>query len=72
MIFGTGFGSHSISIAVGYFNDDTLNIAVANYGTNNIGVLLNNGNGTVANQITYSIDPASPYSIGVGDFNQDN
>ena len=71
--FSTGLGSHPYSIAVGHFNDDTiLDIAVANYGTNNIGVFLGNGNGTFASQTTYSIDTASPYSIGVGDFNQDN
>ncbi|CAF4752687.1 unnamed protein product, partial [Rotaria magnacalcarata] len=69
----TGLGSHPNSITVGHFNQDVyLDIAVANYGTNQIGILLNNGNGTFANQVNYSTGSASPYSIGVGDFNQDN
>ncbi|CAF1464555.1 unnamed protein product, partial [Adineta steineri] len=69
----TGYGSHPISIAVGNFNDDTLvDIAVANHGTNTIGIYLSNGNGTFTNQMQYSINSGSPYSIGVGDFNQDN
>ncbi|CAF1090443.1 unnamed protein product, partial [Rotaria magnacalcarata] len=69
----TGLGSHPNSITVGHFNQDVyLDIDVANYGTNQIGILLNNGNGTFANQVNYSTGSASPYSIGVGDFNQDN
>jgi small basic protein len=69
----TGFGSRPHSIAVGHFNDDNLiDIAVANYGTNNIGVLLSYGNGTFANRTTYSLGSASPHSIGVSDFNRDN
>jgi hypothetical protein len=71
--FSTSFGSHPSSVAVGHFNDDTLlDIAVASYGANMVGVLLNNGHGNFANQTIYSIGSASPYSIGVGDFNQDH
>jgi len=71
--FTTGINSHPYSIIVGHFNDDILlDIAVANYGTNNVGILLGNGNGTFANQTTYLLHSASPYSIGVGDFNRDH
>ena len=43
------------SLAVGDFNNDThLDIVVANYGDNNIGVLLGYGDGSFANQTTYS------------------
>ncbi|CAF4326047.1 unnamed protein product, partial [Rotaria sp. Silwood2] len=71
--FSTGINSHPYSIAVGHFNgDNLLDIAVANYGTNNVGVFLGKGNGNFASQTTYSLGIASPYSIGVGDFNQDN
>ncbi|CAF5078822.1 unnamed protein product, partial [Rotaria sp. Silwood1] len=71
--FSTGFGSHPYSIAAGYFNDDVfLDIAVANYGMNEIGVLLSYDNGSFANQVTYSTGSSSPYFIDVGDLNQDN
>jgi hypothetical protein len=71
--FSTGPASHPCAIAVGHFNDDTLlDIAVANYGTKNIGVFLGYGNGTFANQNTYSVDIASPYFIATGDFNNDH
>ena len=73
IILSTGLGSHPLSIVAGYFNNDTLlDIAVANSGTNNIGILLNNGNGIFTNQTIYSLNVSSPYSIGVGDLNQDN
>ncbi|CAF4681682.1 unnamed protein product, partial [Rotaria sp. Silwood2] len=71
--FSTGFGSHPYSIAVGHFNTDKLtDIAIANSGTLDISVLINNGNRTFANQITYSVGSASPNTIVIGDFNQDN
>ena len=72
MTFSTGAGSHPSSIAVGYFNNDTfLDIAVALSGTNKTSVLLNNGNGSFANQMIYLLNNASPYSIGVVDLNGD-
>ena len=47
---------HPYSVAVGDFNNDTiLDIIVANYGTNNLGVLLGYGNGTFANMVLYSV-----------------
>jgi FG-GAP-like repeat len=72
IFYSTGRDSRPRSIAVGDFNGDTLlDIAVANYGAKNIGVLLGRGNGTFANQTTYSIDPANPYVISAVDFNND-
>ncbi|CAF3715826.1 unnamed protein product [Rotaria socialis] len=69
----TSVGSRPNSIAVGHFNQDVYqDIAVANSGSNEIGIFLNNGNGTFAKQVAYSTNSSSPYSIGVGDFNQDN
>ncbi|CAF5111608.1 unnamed protein product, partial [Rotaria sp. Silwood1] len=71
-ILSTGINSHPYSVIVGYFNNDNmLDIAVANYGNNNIAVLLGEGNATFTSQITYSLN-TSPYSIGLGDFNKDN
>ena len=71
-IYSTGRDSRPRSIAVGDFNGDTLlDIAVANYGTKNIGVLLGRGNAAFTNQTTYFIDPAAPYVIRALDFNND-
>ncbi|CAF1259931.1 unnamed protein product [Rotaria sordida] len=71
--FSTGPNSHPYSLAVGHLNDDAkLDIAIANYGNNSVGVLLGHGNGAFMSQMTYSLSAASPYSIGIGDFNNDN
>ncbi|CAF1619070.1 unnamed protein product [Rotaria sp. Silwood1] len=64
-------GSRPKSFAIGDFNKDgQMDIAVANSGTNNIGIFLRYDNGSFANQITYSTD-SSPWSIAIGDFNND-
>ena len=72
--YSTGSGSAPLSVAVGDFNNDgRLDIAVANSGTDNIGVLFGNGNGTFSNQTTYSTGSGSePYFLAIGDFNNDN
>ncbi len=73
-IFSTGSNSYPAAVAVGDFNNDNrLDIAVANSGTNNVGIFLGYGNGTFARQATYSTGSGSvPYSIAVGDFNNDS
>ncbi len=70
----TGLDSHPISVVIGDFNNDNrFDIAVANSGTDSIGVLLGQGNGIFANPLTYMIGTDStPYSIAVADFNNDN
>ncbi|CAF3960764.1 unnamed protein product [Rotaria sp. Silwood1] len=72
--YSTGHDSNPSSIAIGDFdNDSYADIAVANAGTNNVGVLLGYGNGTFSIQTIYSMDDSSqPRSIVVGDFNNDN
>jgi hypothetical protein len=72
--FPTGNHSYPKSVTVGDFNnDDQLDIAVANFGINNVGILLSNGNGTFSQQHTYSTgENSEPISIAVGDFNNDN
>ncbi|CAF4827256.1 unnamed protein product, partial [Rotaria sp. Silwood2] len=60
------------SIAIGDFNNDGhLDIAVANYGTNNVGILLGHGNGSFEIPVTYFLPYSIPYSIAIGDFNND-
>ena len=61
-------------LTVGDFNNDAkLDIAVVNYGTNNIGVFLQDRNGSFANQTTFSTGyDSDPYSLVVGDLNNDN
>ena len=67
--FSTGFDSVPYSLAVADLNnDDKLDIVVANYGTNNVGVLLGHGNGTFTNQTIFNTGINShPYSIAIND-----
>ncbi|CAF1482385.1 unnamed protein product, partial [Rotaria sordida] len=72
-IYFTGYDSNPRSLAIGDFNKDNyLDIAVANYGTNNIGILFGFGDGNFTNQQIYTTGPNSnPISIAIGDFNND-
>lgn len=72
--YWTGDDSLPWSIALADFNGDRfLDIVVANYGTNCIGVFLGHGNGTFVKQKSYPTGLGSrPYSVAVGDFNRDN
>jgi hypothetical protein len=72
--YSTGYDSIPYSLVVADFNEDNrMDIAVANYGTNNIGIFLGYDNGTFSSQNTYTTLPKSnPYSIAIGDFNNDN
>jgi hypothetical protein len=59
------------SVALGDFNgDNRLDIVVANSATNNISVLLGNGNGTFQTAVSYAAG-SGPASVAVGDFNGD-
>jgi hypothetical protein len=73
MIFSTGNNSSPYGAAPGDFNNDTyMDIVVANYQSNSIGVLLGYGNGKFATVVLYSMAAESrPQSIAVSDFNQD-
>ena len=71
-VLTTGIRSHPISIVAGHFNSDkVLDIAVTNYGTNNVGVFFNLGNGAFIGQTTYMLENASPYFIDTIDINLD-
>ena len=70
--FSTGMGSRPYSIAIGDVNNDThLDIVVANFGTNSIGVLLGCGNGSFINPIFTTLGPSRPLFLTLGDLNND-
>ncbi|WP_143867261.1 DUF4347 domain-containing protein, partial [Nostoc linckia] len=67
----TGVGSDARSVTVGNFdNDQNLDLAVANYGSNNISLLLGDGNGGFGTVKNLNVGN-NPVSITVGDFNND-
>ena len=64
-------GTNPASVAVGDFNRDGVpDVAVANYGSNTVSVLLGNGDGTFQPALTLAAD-ANPEFVAVGDFNRD-
>jgi hypothetical protein len=71
--YPTGSGSHPYSVVIGDFNkDNQLDIAVAQFGTNSIGVFLGDGNGSFASPISITLGSSRPLSMVTGDFNNDN
>ena len=69
--YSTGPGSGPDGIAAGDFNGDgKLDLAVSNSGTNNISILLGNGDGTFQTPMNYSTG-SFPESVALGDFNGD-
>src|ERR1022692_2836071 len=66
-----GAGSYPRSVAVGGFNGDGKpDLAVANYNSDAVSVLLGNGDGTFQAAVNYGAG-SSPESVTVGDFNGD-
>jgi hypothetical protein len=64
-------GSDPRSVAVGDFNGDGIpDLAVANHGSNNVSVLLGNGDGTFQAAVNFDAGDG-PSSIAVSDFNGD-
>ncbi|CAF4167049.1 unnamed protein product, partial [Rotaria sp. Silwood2] len=72
--YSTGTRCQPWSVAVGDVNNDKrLDLAVANYNIDNVGILLGHGTGTFAAVRTYSSGVGSgPSFISAGDFNKDN
>ncbi|CAF4622380.1 unnamed protein product, partial [Rotaria socialis] len=65
-------GNRTSSVAVVDVNSDNKpDIIVANYGSNTVSVLVNNGSGTFLTQITYATG-TYPASVAVVDVNSDN
>jgi hypothetical protein len=73
-IFGAApvtVGTNPRSVAVADFNEDgKADFATANYGSNDVSILLSNGDGTFQTAVSYGVG-ANPYSVAVGDFNGD-
>ncbi|CAF2097397.1 unnamed protein product, partial [Rotaria magnacalcarata] len=71
--FAAADGSLLQGVVVSDVNNDTLlDMIVANYGTNTIGVFLGHDNSTFENQLKFSMVLNShPYTIAIGDFNTD-
>ena len=66
-----GTGSNPVSVAVGDFNgDDRQDLAVANYGSANVSILLGNGAGSFGAATDFGVG-TNPNSVAVGDFNGD-
>lgn len=64
-------GTQLYSVAISDLNGDgRLDLAVANFLSNNVSVLLGNGNGTFAPQVNYAAG-AAPQSVAIGDLNGD-
>jgi hypothetical protein len=64
-------GAAPFSVAVSDFNrDGKLDLAVANYGSNDVSVLIGNGDGTFHDAVNYGTG-MQPLSVAVGDFNGD-
>src|SRR5205823_6571764 len=64
-------GTTPRSVAVGDLNGDGKpDLAVANNGSNNLSILLGNGNGTFQTAVNYGAG-SGPEAVAVGDFNRD-
>ncbi|CAF1586360.1 unnamed protein product [Rotaria magnacalcarata] len=71
--YSTRFYSFPSMVVSGDFNGDKrMSLAIANYGTNNVGIMLGNGKGIFGTQKRLSTGPNShPYSIALSDLNND-
>src|SRR6266849_667885 len=68
---GFDAGGHPASVVAGDFNGDgVLDLAVANYSSNDVSVLLGNGDGSFQLARNFAAG-MYPVSIAVGDFNSD-
>ncbi|CAF1645956.1 unnamed protein product, partial [Adineta ricciae] len=69
----TGIDSSPYAISISDFNNDNqLDIVVANYGSNTLGILLGCNGKTFFDQIIYSTgDFSQPYDVAIGDVNND-
>ncbi|MGA3326960.1 MAG: VCBS repeat-containing protein, partial [Terriglobia bacterium] len=69
--YATGSSSGPISVAIGDFNGDGIpDLAVADFTSSNVSILLGNGDGTFQTAVNYPV-ATNPRSVVVGDFNGD-
>lgn len=69
---GSGGGSGATSLAVADVNGDGKpDLLEANWGSNSVGVLLGNGDGTFQTAVTYGSGGEFPYSVAVADVSGD-
>ena len=65
-------GAQPAALVIADFNaDGKADLAVANFGSNNVSILLGNGNGTFSPQTFFNAG-MGPVSVATGDFNGDN
>ena len=65
-------GTSPSSVVTGDFNrDGKLDLAVANHDSNNVSILLGNGDGTFQSAINFDAGLTQPSAIALGDFNGD-
>jgi hypothetical protein len=70
--YATGTLSIPYAVAIADFNhDQRLDLAVANFGTNSVGIFLGAVNGTFRFQGTFSTRSSRPRYVATGDFNND-
>jgi len=69
---GLGTGTEPESVAVGNLRGPTSNqdVVLANFGSNNVSVLLGNGDGTFQTAVDYNVG-ASPVAVTIADVNGD-
>lgn len=73
LTYSTGFQTRPYWVSIGHFNNDQhVDLVVANYGTNSIGVLFGYSDGTFATPILTKIGSSRPQSLAVADINHDN
>jgi hypothetical protein len=73
LVYDMGYDSVPYSLIGGDFNNDTqLDLAVVNYGTSTLAILLANENGTFTSQQYSTGNGSHPTSLAIGDFNKDN
>ncbi len=71
MTYSTGSDSAPYMVAVGDFNSDhRSDIAVANFGSNSVGIFLGLGDGSFESQIVLSTASSRPLWINIGDFDK--